>query len=196
MFQWDRNNLRKVRAHRIQQEEAEQALRNDPVLIYEQEVEGEPRFVYYGETERGRLLALIVTERDKKIRVSPPMIWTLGKGVSTRGDAQRESKGMSKKALQMPKFKNESAEADWWASAEGRAYVKQKSAEAPTRAATPSGSSLVTSLNEKKSVQIAIRLPGGDLAKARQIAERKGMGYQTLLKMLVHEGLAREARRR
>lgn len=56
-------------------------------------------------------------------------------------------------------------------------------------------SRLVTQLNEKKSVQIAIRLPGADLTQAREIAERKGIGYQTLLKMLVHEGLARESRR-
>jgi predicted DNA binding CopG/RHH family protein len=44
-------------------------------------------------------------------------------------------------------------------------------------------------------VQIAIRLPEADLAQARRIAERKGIGYQTLLKMLVREGLVREARR-
>jgi len=69
MFEWDRNNIRKIRAHQIDQEEAEQALRRDPIPIYEQDVEGEPRFVYYGETERGRLLALIVTERAGKIRV-------------------------------------------------------------------------------------------------------------------------------
>jgi len=31
---------------------------------------------------------------------------------------------------------------------------------------------------------------------AREIAARKGVGYQTLLKMLVHEGLRREARSR
>jgi predicted DNA binding CopG/RHH family protein len=51
-------------------------------------------------------------------------------------------------------------------------------------------------LNEKRSVQIAIRLPATDLARARKVADRKGIGYQTLMKMLVHEGLAREARRR
>lgn len=56
-------------------------------------------------------------------------------------------------------------------------------------------SKLVTQLNEKKSVQIAIGLPGADLTQAGEIAERKGIGYQTLLKMLVHEGLARESRR-
>ena len=44
-------------------------LRNGPMLIYEQNVEGEPRFVYYGETDAGRLLAVVLTERDNRIRV-------------------------------------------------------------------------------------------------------------------------------
>jgi len=69
MFEWDRNNLRKLRAHRIKREEAEQALFNDPIPVYEQDVEGERRFVYYGESNRGRLLAVIVTERGDNIRV-------------------------------------------------------------------------------------------------------------------------------
>ena len=50
-------------------------------------------------------------------------------------------------------------------------------------------------LNKKSSVQIAIRLPEADLAQARKIAGRKDIGYQTLLKMFVHEGLARESAR-
>jgi uncharacterized protein len=69
MFEWDRNNLGKIRAHGITRQEAEQALLNDPIPIYEQDVEGEPRFVYYGETNAGRLLAAIVTERADRIRV-------------------------------------------------------------------------------------------------------------------------------
>jgi uncharacterized DUF497 family protein len=69
MFEWDRGNLRKIRAHRISREEAEQALINDAIPIYEQDVEGEPRFVYYGETDARRLLAVIVTERGGQIRV-------------------------------------------------------------------------------------------------------------------------------
>jgi len=73
--------------------------------------------------------------------------------------------------------------------------VKQKSAEAKSRGIETKGSNLVRKLNEKSSVQIAIRLPAADLAQARKIAERKGIGYQTLVKMLVHEGLARESRR-
>jgi predicted DNA binding CopG/RHH family protein len=102
---------------------------------------------------------------------------------------------MNKKAPQMPRFKTESEEADWWASKAGRAYVKQKSSQAQSKRTTAGGSKLVAMLNKKSSVQIAIRLPETDLAQARKIADRKGIGYQTLLKMLVHEGLVREAAR-
>lgn len=95
----------------------------------------------------------------------------------------------------MPKFKSEGEEADWWASRAGRAYLKQKSAEAHSKGTTAKGSSVVAKLNQRSSIQIALRLPEADLAQARKIADRKGLGYQTLLKMLVHEGLRREARR-
>lgn len=69
MFDWDGHNLGKIRAHHIQREEVEEALFNDPIPIYEQDVEGERRFIYYGETDAGRLLAVIVTERDDNLRV-------------------------------------------------------------------------------------------------------------------------------
>jgi hypothetical protein len=38
-------------------------------MTHEQYVDGERRFVYYGETDARRLLALIVTERRDKIRM-------------------------------------------------------------------------------------------------------------------------------
>jgi predicted DNA binding CopG/RHH family protein len=102
---------------------------------------------------------------------------------------------MKRKTPKVLKFKNESEEANWWASREGREYVKQKSADAQSEGNRARGSSLVAKMNQKSSVQIALRLPQADLAQARKLAERKGLGYQTLLKMLVHEGLARETRR-
>jgi uncharacterized DUF497 family protein len=55
--------------HRITREEAEQALLNNPIAIYEQDVQGEIRYVYYGETNAGRLLAVVVTERHDSLRV-------------------------------------------------------------------------------------------------------------------------------
>lgn len=103
---------------------------------------------------------------------------------------------MPRTKTDVPKFKSESEEADWWASAAGRDYVKRKSKAAKAKGVKPGGSSLVAQLNKKRSTQIAIRLAEGDIEEARKIADRKGIGYQTLLKMLVHEGLQREARRR
>jgi len=95
-------------------------------------------------------------------------------------------------AQQIPKFAGEREEAEWWASAEGRSFLKGQSERKGKKAA--GGSKLVVKLVKANSVQIALRLPSPDLAKAREIAERKGIGYQTLLKMLVHEGLQRVER--
>jgi predicted DNA binding CopG/RHH family protein len=102
---------------------------------------------------------------------------------------------MKTKPTDIPKFGNEAEEADWWASRQGREFVKRKSAESLKETSAPKGSRLVGQLNRTASVQIALRLPEPDVTKAREIATRKGVGYQTLLKMLVHEGLRREARR-
>ena len=96
-------------------------------------------------------------------------------------------------ASKMPKFRNEDDEAKWWASAEGREFLKRRSVAGIAR--KRKGSPLVSGLSRANSVQIALRLTAPDLAKARKIAGHKGIGYQTLLKMLVHEGLQREARR-
>ena len=102
-------------------------------------------------------------------------------------------KKLSTAPNKLPKFTSEDTEADWWASTEGRAFLKQN---ASGKAMEKSKSAmLVASLNSKSSVQIALRLPAPDVKIAREIAGRKGIGYQTLLKMLVHEGLRREARR-
>lgn len=102
---------------------------------------------------------------------------------------------MKTKPIEFPKFRNESQEADWWASKAGRDYLKRKVEEARSDGKKMKGSALLGELAKKKSVQIAIRLPEADLAKARKIADRKGIGYQTLLKMLVRQGLQRENRR-
>lgn len=102
---------------------------------------------------------------------------------------------MKKKPIFIPKFASEDEEADWWASRQGREFVKQKSSGPLKKGSVPQGSRLVGQLNRTASVQIALRLPEPDVTKAREIATRKGIGYQTLLKMLVHEGLRREARR-
>ena len=69
VFDWDRRNLKKIKAHGIDAAEAEEALSISPIPIYEQDSDGESRYVYYGETASLRLLAVVLTERNGRIRV-------------------------------------------------------------------------------------------------------------------------------
>jgi predicted DNA binding CopG/RHH family protein len=39
-------------------------------------------------------------------------------------------------------------------------------------------------------------LPIRDIERARLLAEKRGMGYQTYMKMLLHEALEKEEKRR
>ena len=68
VFDWDDNNLRKIRAHRLKRVDVEQALSNSPILIYEQNVGREPLCILR-RNRCGRLLAIVLTERDDRIRV-------------------------------------------------------------------------------------------------------------------------------
>lgn len=86
-------------------------------------------------------------------------------------------------APKIPKFKSEAEEAAWWDAHEeyivdrlkkyGR-VVRPLQAEAPTKA-------------------ISIRVPVDDLERAQAIAREKGIGYQTVLKEAIREGLKRAA---
>lgn len=46
------------------------------------------------------------------------------------------------------------------------------------------------------SRKVMLRIPTGDLDRARRQAAGKGIGYQTYIKMLLRAGLEREERRR
>ena len=64
---------------------------------------------------------------------------------------------MKKKPIVMPKFVNEAQEADWWASREGREFVKRNAGGTAKKGGGPRGSRLVGQLNKVASVQIALR---------------------------------------
>ena len=69
MLEWDQDNLRKMLAQQIEREEIEQALLNNPIPVLEQDVEGDFSYVYYGETNAGRVLSLVVIESGGRARV-------------------------------------------------------------------------------------------------------------------------------
>jgi uncharacterized DUF497 family protein len=68
VFDWDAANVGHIARHRVTPEECEEAYRNGPIVIERQRRRHERRRLCLGETNRGRLLTFVVTERRGKIR--------------------------------------------------------------------------------------------------------------------------------
>lgn len=84
----------------------------------------------------------------------------------------------------LPKFRSEREEAEWWDRNAGRITdFAVKHGLAGKRPARGTGRA------------ISLRVPERDLERARKLAEQKGLGYQTYLKMLLHEALGREEKK-
>ncbi|HLI82671.1 MAG TPA: hypothetical protein VKV17_02070 [Bryobacteraceae bacterium] len=111
---------------------------------------------------------------------------------------------MPRKSTKASKFKSEAEEADWYATPEGRRQTQREFARA-LRAGTLSRSprqkvvrtdprlleQLMERAKESATRAISLRVPIADLERAKQIAEKTGAGYQTVLKEAIHRGLRR-----
>ena len=68
-FLWDAGNIDHIARHDISPEEAEQVLENDPFDIARYLRNGEERLNQVGETDAGRVLVVVTTERGQFTRV-------------------------------------------------------------------------------------------------------------------------------
>ena len=84
----------------------------------------------------------------------------------------------------VPKFRDEAEEARWWERISDATFDFALEHGLKGKRPAP-GLSRPTS----------IRLPAKDLERARKLAATKGIGYQTYLKMLLHEALGKEERK-
>lgn len=87
-----------------------------------------------------------------------------------------------RKATRIPKFKSEAEEAAWWDSHPD--FVADLFEEAAKEGKIMRG--------VPKSRSVTIRIRTQDVEAARKLAERKGLPYQTYIKMLLHQALERE----
>ena len=85
--------------------------------------------------------------------------------------------------MRIPKFKSEKEEADWL-------YAHRKEIEAEFRKEKKTKTLTVQEIIERERTKpISIRLAVGDIERAKRRARAQGIGYQTLLRMLIHEWL-------
>jgi hypothetical protein len=97
--------------------------------------------------------------------------------------------------LVIPAFGSEKEEAEWLDSHQD--LIARRFSEAAARGALGSGRVAARAQGRKvlgASPTLTIRIPKDDLDRARALAEGKGLRYQTYLRMLIHEGLDRDAR--
>ena len=100
-------------------------------------------------------------------------------------------------AKKMPaRFRSESQESEWWAK--NQDYIAERFEKA--KAAGTLGKGSVVRLARQRAASagpsptITIRIAETDLERARALSAKKGLRYQTYLKMLLHEALDRDER--
>jgi hypothetical protein len=111
---------------------------------------------------------------------------------------------MLRKSTDVPKFKSSAEEAGWYATPQGRRQTEREFARAlkdgtllrstgSKIAKTDPGvlQQLMEQAKRNATRSISIRVPIADLEQARRIAEKNGIGYQTVLKQAIREGLKR-----
>ena len=87
----------------------------------------------------------------------------------------------------LPDFKSEAEEAEWWDSHEDEIFEDFEKAAAEGRLGRG------TVARKAGLPTTTIRLDPVDIELARKLAEKRGLKYQTYLKMLIHEALTRES---
>jgi len=95
-----------------------------------------------------------------------------------------------KRTRTVPKFDSEKDEARWWDQQHG--MVEKNLLDAMAQGTAQRGVALRLARQARASKNITIRIPLEDIDRARRLSETKGIGYQTFMKMLLHEALARE----
>jgi len=77
LFDWDDANTLHVAEHDVEPEEAEEVMLGDPLDAGFDVVDGEERWAYIGETNERRILRVVITPRNDRIRVvtafEPPL---------------------------------------------------------------------------------------------------------------------------
>jgi predicted DNA binding CopG/RHH family protein len=81
--------------------------------------------------------------------------------------------------IDTPEFRSEAEEAEWWDRHQD--LIADLLLKHGRWGAVPTKS-------------VSVRLPVTDIERARKLAEKRGVGYQTVIKTLLHDALKRESR--
>jgi predicted DNA binding CopG/RHH family protein len=111
---------------------------------------------------------------------------------------------MPRKSTDITKLKSEGEEADWYITPQGRRQTQREFARALKEGTLVRSQGSEIAKTDSKVLQqlmeqakqnatrpISIRVPIADIEQAQRIAQKTGIGYQTVLKRAIREGLNR-----
>jgi hypothetical protein len=101
---------------------------------------------------------------------------------------------IAKSDLKIPKFATEAEEAKWWFENDDKIFEEFKKAAKEGRLGRGGARRLFAEKGipfpePKPTPTTTIRLDPADIAEARVQAAKRGLRYQTYLKMIIHEAL-------
>src|SRR6266481_779274 len=168
-FDWDEQNERHLANHGISRSDAEDVLSGNHILLEYQMEGNEQRWVAVGATRIGRILNIIFAVRGEAMR--PITGWAADKETAdlyqTVGTGINMAKAKMKQVV-IPKF-----------SIEAEIRRRMRGKKPLTLGSLLQGG--------RPSQPVTLRVPKEDLETARRLAARKGVGYQTYIKMLLRE---------
>ena len=112
--------------------------------------------------------------------------------LSISGSEDGELMGTTDRKIRIPEFDNEAEEARWWD--DHKAMVEENLLRAMQDGTAQRGTAQRILKEARASKNITIRMPVADIERARQLSAKKGLAYQTYIKMLLHEALDKEER--
>lgn len=172
-FEWDEENLEHIARHGIDQDEAEAVLDGNPLILRT----ADNKYLAYGPTDEGRYLLVVF------IRKPGPIIRVVTARDMKDGEKKRYEGGVNNMP-KIPTFATEREAAEWFATHNTAPYMDEL--EEVTEKIH-----VIRSRPTKKS--IGLRLRSDYLTAIKQVAERKGIPYQTLIQMWLVERLRQEA---
>lgn len=97
--------------------------------------------------------------------------------------------------LKVPSFATEAEEAQWWYDHRGELTKEFERAAAGGELHSGSVARLAREHTGGMTPTTTIRLDPEDISRARTLASKRGLRYQTYLKMLLHEALAADEKK-
>jgi predicted DNA binding CopG/RHH family protein len=195
VFDWDDANLAHIARHGIARAEADEVLAGASIGLERGERGGEERHVELGETVRAGCSWWSGHGGTARSVSSPPFLPS-GSSARCTAESGREGNMARRKSASA---RDEAEEARWFEENQDRLLKLFEQAEREgglrigKRVVGITLSKRAASLLKPRSQKVMLRIPTEDLERARRLAAKRGLGYQTYIKMLLRQGMDREA---